>query len=272
MATCCVYKDPFSNNMYRECTSSSFCPSPQRGFQLDYSFSVNNCADCLRGFMSDDEIESIINQNIADQNVPLRTKEYIMVEDLHRLGYNPGSENASNNNKLGICFIFWINGSVTIVPVGSESECRSWMHDPNVIKVEFRTISFTPDESMLIKQPNLHNQTYSQYIIDVENRKKMLLAPELGVAIFVIPDPEKGIDALKGVAIDDIGYDEAVRRAQHCRMFKWVPHSVGTFEDYKNAKTSFNCTAHRCYSGDDCQPSSWCFCGGIGPIYTCEYY
>ncbi|MNW49708.1 hypothetical protein D3C74_271380 [compost metagenome] len=123
-------------------------------------------------------------------------------------------------------------------------------------------------------RPIAHNQTQRQYLKDVDDKKEASLAPELGVAIFVIPDPEKGVDALKGVAVDSLDYEEALRRAEHCEMFKWVPHSAGTLEEYQAAKDSplLSCTAHRCYSASDCTPSSWCFCGGYGPIYTCELY
>lgn len=122
-------------------------------------------------------------------------------------------------------------------------------------------------------RPIAHNQTKPEYIKDVDDKKEKSLAPELGVAIFVIPDPEKGVDSLKGVAVDGIDYDEALHRAEHCEMFKWVPHSVGTLKDYQAAKSSsLACNNQRCYSGSDCTPSSWCFCGGYGPIYTCEFY
>ncbi|MCY9398078.1 hypothetical protein [Bacillus inaquosorum] len=121
-------------------------------------------------------------------------------------------------------------------------------------------------------RPIAHNQTQRQHIKNAVEKKERSLAPEIGVAIFVVPDPEKGVDALKGVAVDGIDYEESVRRAEHCLMFKWVPHSVGTLEDYQAAKASpsFHCTG-RCYSESDC-PHSWCFCGGLGPIYECELY
>lgn len=121
-------------------------------------------------------------------------------------------------------------------------------------------------------KPCAHNQTQRQHIVDTEDKKAKSLAPESGVAIFVVPDPEKGVDALKGVPVDGIDYDEAVRRAEHCFMFKWVPHSVGTLEDYQAAKASNLGCIGRCYSPSDCTPSSWCFCGGHGPIYECVIY
>lgn len=41
------------------------------------------------------------------------------------------------------------------------------------------------------KRPVKHNKTNRQHIIDVEKKKAQSLAPENGVAIFVVPDPER---------------------------------------------------------------------------------
>ncbi|WP_036121795.1 hypothetical protein [Lysinibacillus sphaericus] len=115
-------------------------------------------------------------------------------------------------------------------------------------------------------QPISHNQTHSWYKRDVEVRRERSLPPETGVAIFLVPDPEKGVHAQKSVVVDGLYYDDAVLRGENCKTFKWLPHSVATLDDYKAYKLAPPCYIS-CSSSDQCHP--FCFCFVLGPLKHC---
>ncbi|MDP3735530.1 MAG: hypothetical protein Q8R39_03835 [bacterium] len=54
----------------------------------------------------------------------------------------------------------------------------------------------------------------------------------LGTGLFIIPDVMKGeIGAVQKIIVPDLTYEDCVRRGQAAIAFKWVPHTVQSYED-----------------------------------------
>ena len=52
------------------------------------------------------------------------------------------------------------------------------------------------------------------------------------------------VDVLRewsSVIVRDLTYDEAAKRAQTCFCFKWIPTTVGKYDDVMKAKSSGHC-------------------------------
>lgn len=81
---------------------------------------------------------------------------------------------------------------------------------------------------------------------------------QVGVALFLVPDPESGILEEKVVSVDGISYQECIKRGSNCIAFKWIPSSFKAATEVHAARAS-SC-------GQWCGPDrKWCpglcFCG-----------
>jgi hypothetical protein len=51
----------------------------------------------------------------------------------------------------------------------------------------------------------------------------------VGIGVFVVPAPERGILEYRVVHVEGLSYDETMKRGSHCEAFQWIPQGV-TFE------------------------------------------
>jgi len=49
---------------------------------------------------------------------------------------------------------------------------------------------------------------------------------EKGSGVFAIPNPAEGAEAISKVIVNNITYEECVRRGRPCLAFKWVPSQL----------------------------------------------
>lgn len=68
---------------------------------------------------------------------------------------------------------------------------------------------------------HIHNQTDSKSISAIASAQSM--TTELGVGLFLLPDPEKGALEFKKIIVEGITYKECIQRGHYCLAFKWVP-------------------------------------------------
>jgi hypothetical protein len=67
----------------------------------------------------------------------------------------------------------------------------------------------------------IHNQTDAKQInADIAARENN--QPLLGVGLFLLPEPEKGILEFRKAIVEGITYKECILRGQYCLAFKWV--------------------------------------------------
>lgn len=82
---------------------------------------------------------------------------------------------------------------------------------------------------------------------------------QVGLALFLVPDPEAGVLEEKVVFVDGISYRECIKRGNNCIAFKWIPSGYMEASKVHEARAS-DC---RQWCGPD---RDWCpglcFCGG----------
>lgn len=81
---------------------------------------------------------------------------------------------------------------------------------------------------------------------------------EVGLGLFLVPDPESGVLEEKVVSVDGISYEECAKRGDNCLAYKWFPAG------YRSAAAIQSERARTC--GQWCGPDrDWCpgmcFCG-----------
>lgn len=91
-----------------------------------------------------------------------------------------------------------------------------------------------------------HDQTPEQ---SMEFLKKDRTA--LGTALFLVPDPEKGVMESKVVVVKDLTYEEATKRGINCEGIKWLANNLISHNDIVEERKS--CV------GEWCGPNrNWC--------------
>ncbi len=81
-----------------------------------------------------------------------------------------------------------------------------------------------------------------------------------GTGLFLIPAPEKGILESKVVLVQDLTYEEAVKRGENCQALKWVPEQLKSFQALVKERAA--CAGW-------CGPNgSWCTTGCVCDEYS----
>lgn len=97
------------------------------------------------------------------------------------------------------------------------------------------------------------NQTLEDSMnVFVKNRQA------LGTGMFLVPAPEKGILESKVVLVENLTYDDSVKRGENCSAVKWVAQDVLSFADLEAARVK--CRDHWCGPNRDWCPTG-CVCG-----------
>jgi hypothetical protein len=65
--------------------------------------------------------------------------------------------------------------------------------------------------------PNKHNQTDPKWLTQ---------AGSLGTGVFIVPNVQEPGQSVQKEFVEDITYQECVKRAVYCVAFKWVPHNI----------------------------------------------
>jgi hypothetical protein len=82
-------------------------------------------------------------------------------------------------------------------------------------------------------------------------------ATTLGTGIFAVPDPaSEEFGAVRKEMVDDITYEDCVKRGHFVRAFKWVPRTAGQ-QDQTMLKNTCAIAGVRCV--DRCAPAN-CLC------------
>jgi hypothetical protein len=107
--------------------------------------------------------------------------------------------------------------------------------------VAFSSLRANGEENMHDKESHCHcggkfNQTSAasknarmQHLMQTHGKE------EKGTALFLVPAPERGAMERKIIVLKDVEYREAVKRGQMCIAFKWIPSSVKSFDELKEA-------------------------------------
>lgn len=110
--------------------------------------------------------------------------------------------------------------------------------------------------------PNtIHNQTDPEFIarVSVAHAQEQ---EKLGTAVYFIPDPATGANAVQSVLVENSPYQQCEERGQYCVAFKWISHETASYAEILKHKTERNCTQDFCPS-PRCGPSgAICACVG----------
>lgn len=93
-----------------------------------------------------------------------------------------------------------------------------------------------------------------------------------GFGLFLVPAPDKGILEFKTVYVENLTYQETVKRGHHCVAFQWIPKGITaktkTAGNLKIMSTNdiiriLDCTSSRC-KPSGCPMGCWCYSGETG--------
>lgn len=95
----------------------------------------------------------------------------------------------------------------------------------------------------------------------------------LGIGIFVVPAPERGILEYRTVTADRISYEECLKRGANCDGFQWLPLNVTI--KHKNKSFSVRSLAHYekikpLYCNDSCRGGCPMGCTCFGNDIYCR--
>lgn len=92
----------------------------------------------------------------------------------------------------------------------------------------------------------------------------------LGIATFLVPDPEAGILETKVVWVGDITREETEKRAANCFGYQWAPKGMPMLVNGKEIKVNaiedlhpYDCTSKKC-SASGCSMGCYCNTGDTG--------
>ena len=127
------------------------------------------------------------------------------------------------------------------------------------------------------KKNQTHPEVLKQTIHSIGSND---ISKAVGVGMFVIPAPEKGILESKVVLVDNLSYVECAKRGENCLMFQWINHGfrwtaenddgskkeivVSGVEDLRLFISGCLKQNNGCQGLNFCPPGCWC-----GSLYTC---
>ena len=101
---------------------------------------------------------------------------------------------------------------------------------------------------------------------------KISSADVLGIGLFVVPAPENGILEWKSVLVEDLTYDECMKRGENCEAFQWIPKGLAT--EVKGKEFTIQCTADvdqlLSYCNDSCRGGCPMGCVCFGNDVRCR--
>lgn len=119
---------------------------------------------------------------------------------------------------------------------------------------------------------NVRDQTMHEHIIAME-QKGQDIRSAMGSGLFLVPDPEAGIDEVKKIVVEDLTYKECCLRGMNCVAHKWVPYAAISKDDLRALACAGGCggvmradseAASRSCGGCVCFVTSWQIYGRCG--------
>lgn len=103
------------------------------------------------------------------------------------------------------------------------------------------------------------DQTPTDAITDLR-QKGIDLALASGTGLYLVPDPSKGENQVKKIVVEDITYDEFIRRSLGCLAYKWLPYDhIAKEKLRKELARRGSCQPSACINGSGCPAQCICF-------------